>query len=200
MSEYLQEQLDAVMILQSMYPLPSELVLDSTTSEFISKPTSIPPRHLNLTLTITPEDDPTHTLDIYISLPTSTASSSDKPNNSATITPKQPSWLPRSSYSSLLDLIPQPNQSDTSIDYILTTIEELKHQFLSLVPRSITPSEAESEVEEEGVSLQRVWFWFPSLSSREKRKDLVDYAPTFNLTGFVLAGMFAPFSVASGTD
>lgn len=36
--------------------------------------------------------------------------------------------------------------------------------------------------------LLRVWFYFPSLSTREKRKDLVNYAPRYNLTGFVLAG------------
>ena len=36
--------------------------------------------------------------------------------------------------------------------------------------------------------LLRVWFYFPSLSTREKRKDLVDYAPGYGLTGFVLAG------------
>ncbi|ROW02460.1 hypothetical protein VMCG_06144 [Cytospora schulzeri] len=36
--------------------------------------------------------------------------------------------------------------------------------------------------------LLRVWFYFPSLSTREKRKDLVSYAAGYSLTGFVLAG------------
>ncbi|KAJ9104757.1 hypothetical protein QFC19_003898 [Naganishia cerealis] len=44
-----------------------------------------------------------------------------------------------------------------------------------------TAVEAEQE-------LQRVWFWFPSLSTREKRRDLVTYASRWGLTGFVLAG------------
>ncbi|KAJ9108688.1 hypothetical protein QFC21_000008 [Naganishia friedmannii] len=43
------------------------------------------------------------------------------------------------------------------------------------------------EVEKEE-QLQRVWFWFPSLSTREKRRDLVTYASRWGLTGFVLAG------------
>ena len=43
------------------------------------------------------------------------------------------------------------------------------------------------DVEDDG-ELQRVWFWFPSLSPREKRKDLVNYAARWRLTGFVLAG------------
>ncbi|KAJ9125088.1 hypothetical protein QFC22_000041 [Naganishia vaughanmartiniae] len=45
--------------------------------------------------------------------------------------------------------------------------------------------EKEKETDEE---LQRVWFWFPSLSTREKRRDLVTYASRWGLTGFVLAG------------
>ena len=36
--------------------------------------------------------------------------------------------------------------------------------------------------------LVRVWFYFPSLSTREKRDDLVSMAPMYALTGFVLAG------------
>lgn len=43
------------------------------------------------------------------------------------------------------------------------------------------------EAEDDG-ELQRVWFWFPSLNTREKRKDLVNYAARWGLTGFVLAG------------
>lgn len=40
----------------------------------------------------------------------------------------------------------------------------------------------------DGGPLLRVWFYFPSLSTREKRRDLVSYAPRYGLTGFVLAG------------
>lgn len=34
----------------------------------------------------------------------------------------------------------------------------------------------------------RAWFYFPSLSTRQKRNDLVLLAPGYDLTGFVLAG------------
>lgn len=34
----------------------------------------------------------------------------------------------------------------------------------------------------------RVWFYFQSLSTREKRNDIVNYAASYSLTGFVLAG------------
>jgi hypothetical protein len=42
--------------------------------------------------------------------------------------------------------------------------------------------------------LVRVWFYFPSLNTREKRQNMVDWAPSYSLTGFVLAGkVFHPF-------
>ena len=34
----------------------------------------------------------------------------------------------------------------------------------------------------------RAWFYFPSISTRAKRDDLVSYAPAYGLTGFLLAG------------
>jgi len=36
--------------------------------------------------------------------------------------------------------------------------------------------------------ITRIWFYFPSISTRSKRDDIVNYAPTYNLTGFLLAG------------
>ncbi len=36
--------------------------------------------------------------------------------------------------------------------------------------------------------LVRVWFYFPSISTRSKRDDLVAHAPRHGLTGFLLAG------------
>lgn len=36
--------------------------------------------------------------------------------------------------------------------------------------------------------LIRVWFYFPSISTRSKRNDLIHHGPTYHLTGFLLAG------------
>lgn len=43
-------------------------------------------------------------------------------------------------------------------------------------------------VKETSDEVVRAWFYFPSLSTREKRNDLVLLAPDYGLTGFVLAG------------
>jgi hypothetical protein len=44
----------------------------------------------------------------------------------------------------------------------------------------------EVEVEDE----VRVWFWLQSLSTKSKRDDIVNWAPEYHLTGFVLAGEY----------
>jgi hypothetical protein len=52
---------------------------------------------------------------------------------------------------------------------------------------SQTSKEAESHTSFGG-PIVRVWFYFPSLSTRKKREDIVNLAPGYSLTGFVLAG------------
>ncbi|TLS31581.1 hypothetical protein PpBr36_03907 [Pyricularia pennisetigena] len=37
-------------------------------------------------------------------------------------------------------------------------------------------------------ALVRVWFYFPSISTRSKRDDLVEHAPRHGLTGFLISG------------
>jgi hypothetical protein len=51
-------------------------------------------------------------------------------------------------------------------------------------------SQSQSATSEESSKgpLVRVWFYFPSLSTRKKRDDMVKLAPAYTLTGFVLAG------------
>lgn len=47
---------------------------------------------------------------------------------------------------------------------------------------------SEDTSETSSTPLSRVWFYFPSLSTREKRDDLIKLAPAYDLTGFCLAG------------
>jgi hypothetical protein len=41
---------------------------------------------------------------------------------------------------------------------------------------------------EETIALKRIWFYLVSLSTKSKREDLVQWAPDYQLTGFVIAG------------
>lgn len=115
----------------------------------------------------------------------------------------QPSWLSRSQhidlvnqFTTLLTLPSSPSTpstsqtdlvSDDDITTILAAIETLKDLSQSLIPdlslsnlSLSTPEEIEEEF--------RVFYHFPSLSTKAKRKDLVDWAAEYGLTGFVLAG------------
>lgn len=76
-------------------------------------------------------------------------------------------------------------QEDMPEDDILSAIEHVReraYEYLAtLQQNTIAPKDAEGpEV--------RAWFYFPSISTREKRDDLVNHAPGFHLTGFLLAG------------
>ncbi|KIR51788.1 hypothetical protein I315_05737 [Cryptococcus gattii Ru294] len=108
------------------------------------------------------------------------------------IRPKQPTWLSNSSYTTLLSsLSPLPLKEEGS-EYILTSIENIRESLLPHLPKEgIEKSGGQGkkqEVKEDEGPEQRVWFWFPMLSTKEKRNDIVQYAEEMDLTGFVLAG------------
>lgn len=118
----------------------------------------------------------------------------------------QPQWLSRKSYDSLSSSLPRYNSATftSNTDYILQVIDHLREEGPSLVP---SPEDEEPPVTSTKKSRRtpstsipdsqvcpkefRVWLWFPSLSTREKRDDITSWAPEYDLTGFVLAGTFA---------
>lgn len=46
----------------------------------------------------------------------------------------------------------------------------------------------------------RVWFYFPSISTRSKRDDFIKYAPLYGLTGFLYAGKPGLLCVEGGSQ
>lgn len=115
----------------------------------------------------------------------------------------QPSWLSRSQHIELVNqfttLLAPPSSpsttsvssqdeiSDDDITIILAAIETLKDLSQSLIP-DLSLSNLSLSTPEEMESEFRVFYHFPSLSTKAKRKDLVDWAGEYGLTGFVLAG------------
>jgi hypothetical protein len=109
------------------------------------------------------------------------------------ITLRQPSWLTRSEWESVRDIEPSADD-ELVVEYLVQTQETIQRRIDALpkyVREDIKP-DISSAAAGGGVPtkscLERVWFWFPSLSSKEKRKDLVDYAEEHLLSGFLLAG------------
>ena len=105
--------------------------------------------------------------------------------------PRQPSWLSRAEHHQLVSSVSDSTPESAQTDYILGALDCIKEKASILYAAQLAASSSSSLVLEEEVapgSLERVWFWFPTLSTREKRQDFVEYAPRFGLTGFVLVG------------
>lgn len=207
-SPFVQTQLSTLQILTSMYP--SETTLTPSTAAFLeafesgegegikrSEP-------LEAELSIKVDEEREEEVAIVISLPIIDVDLENRPPNTQAvgdaeptplthIRPKQPIWLPNSSYISVLSSLPSLSPEEEGSEYILTSIEHIRESLLPHLPKEgVEESDGQGKKQEikrdEGPE-QRVWFWFPTLSTKEKRNDIVQYAEEMGLTGFVLAGM-----------
>ncbi|KAH7169987.1 hypothetical protein EDB81DRAFT_774196 [Dactylonectria macrodidyma] len=89
---------------------------------------------------------------------------------------QQPTWMSKGEVAQLTADIPDED--------ILSVIEHVKEAAI----RHLEGLKQVTEGLQTDTSIVRVWFYFPSISTRAKRDDIVHYAPTYGLTGFLLAG------------
>lgn len=93
---------------------------------------------------------------------------------------QQPSWMSRAQVASVNTTLPEED--------VLTVIEHVKEAVLTLASeRNQAPAKVSGLFNADSPVI-RVWFYFPSISTRSKRDDLVTNAPRYGLTGFLLAG------------
>ncbi|KAI6887350.1 hypothetical protein KC360_g1447 [Hortaea werneckii] len=93
---------------------------------------------------------------------------------------QQPPWMTKAQVAQI--------NTDLPDEDILTTIEHVKEAAVEQAAQANSvPSEAHSLFDPQA-PLVRAWFYFPSISTRAKRDDLVNFAPTYGLTGFLMAG------------
>jgi hypothetical protein len=93
---------------------------------------------------------------------------------------QQPAWMSKTQVAQLNMDLPEED--------ILTIIEHVKEAALTYSAQSNqTPAEANG-LFDKSAPLVRAWFYFPSISTRAKRDDLINFAPTYGLTGFLMAG------------
>jgi hypothetical protein len=93
---------------------------------------------------------------------------------------QQPAWMSRAQVAQLNMDLPEED--------VLTIIEHVKEAALEY---SAQPNQAPTEANglfDKNAPLVRAWFYFPSISTRAKRDDLINFAPTYGLTGFLMAG------------
>jgi hypothetical protein len=110
---------------------------------------------------------------------------------------RQPSWLTRAEWEQVRALPPSA-EDDLVVEYLLDTTDLIRRRVSRLAKYQVV-AETKPDISLDPATglplkpkscLQRVWFWFPSLSSKEKRRDLITFAEEHLLTGFLLAGEF----------
>lgn len=192
--ELIESQLSMVELLLAMYP-PMEDDTDSEIQQLIERTrelceaTDWPegakslPSKFDLTVTIPLEHGDSSPKMIQMSVVIPLCSREKAPTEAPTLTytVRQPPWLSRAEVAEL--------GSEMPMDDILAAFEYVKDKVSEYLEREGTKALSSENLSiSDNEPLLRVWFYFPSLSTREKRKDLVTYAPRYNLTGFVLAG------------
>ncbi|KAL4968694.1 DUF1115 domain protein [Aspergillus stella-maris] len=95
---------------------------------------------------------------------------------------RQPDFLSKADVASLSSSMPRGD--------ILAALEYIQEEAAVLLDTPVQEPSSQTTPENSSTNdpLVRVWFYFPSLSTREKRNDMVNYGPDYGLTGFVLAG------------
>ncbi|BGP27109.1 DUF1115 domain protein [Rhodotorula toruloides] len=215
--ELLALQLESFELAQSLFPLPGELELEEETAVIlpslrrwiseghtpydgdteVGRDAVLPTNDLAFTVTleVTSAASPAsiHTLALSIRLPLTKpldfAHTLADGSPAATVRLQQPPWMSRTTHDGLAASLPSCNPSTftSNTDLLLHTIDFLRDKIASVIPLSAEPTLTDTPKKLDEPEF-RVWLWFPSLSTREKRDDIVNWAPEYGLTGFVLAG------------
>ncbi|KAB8416365.1 hypothetical protein FH972_024884 [Carpinus fangiana] len=178
-------QLSTVELISAMYP--EQLNLSDTAAETLdilqawksdddSPPASLP-IYMSMTISLNVEDDDSHQLDLHISIPLQSPDPEANDPPAITYSIRQPAWLSKAELAQLASAMPQ--------DDIFSAFDYIRDEAPRFIRKSV---KGEGLPHEDASPIVRVWFYFPSLSTRAKRDDLVNHAPGYSLTGFVLAG------------
>ena len=190
-------------VLESMFPPPELVLPQGVDLPLADAAPGTLPTELRAILTLELDGDERRSLILDLIFPLAPSCSLSEP----TLVLRPPTWLSHAQFRQLLDgLAPAASSSvgghEGFIDAVLDSVDHLRQavpDLLALAASHATALEAERlarqadsapEAERWGPpsNVDRVWYWLPSLSTREKRNDIVQAAPGWSLTGFVLAG------------
>ncbi|KAG9193509.1 hypothetical protein G6011_03544 [Alternaria panax] len=105
---------------------------------------------------------------------------------------QQPNWMSKAATSQLTAEIPEDEDLLGTIEFI----REAAAEHLAEMKKEMTVDTATADAG----PLVRVWFYFPSISTRSKRDDFIKYAPSYQLTGFLYAGKPGLLCVEGGSQ
>jgi hypothetical protein len=187
-------QIGQIDLLMAMYP--EETVLDRNSKNCLNylrdgcstdQATSealITTTRLHLPVCIS--DDPSDTKTLILDLPfVFTYEGNEIPEDAPHVKVRiqQPLWLSRAATNQLISDIPEGED-------VLGTIEHLKDAATQILEKETSDINTSNIGSSSNctIPLARVWFYFPSISTRSKRDDFIIHAPSYSLTGFLYAG------------
>lgn len=196
-------QLGQIDLLLAMYPdevqieNASQRTVDTVRSIEDGVPTSpftVAPSVPMLLQIIIPDADQ-HTLELDLTFPffyEGEQVPEDPPKVKVRI--RQPSWLSKAATADLMTDLPEDED-------LLGTIEHIKESAAQqLTQTSVATTDSASQDASSTGPLVRVWFYFPSISTRSKRDDFITHAPSYQLTGFLYAGKPGLLCVEGGSQ
>lgn len=187
--DIMESQLSTIDLLAAMFPSPGELEIPESTSQCIEKlrnwcqdPDTIPsgiPSSLLLAVCL-PIAGGEKTIQVSISIPVQSDNPEIEQPPPLSYLLRQPDWMSKAEVAGLAAAMPQED--------VFEAFEYVQEQALHFLEAQKQNLNFEGTIDTKSGPVVRVWFYFQSLSTREKRNDLVNYAASYSLTGFVLAG------------
>ncbi|KAJ5690925.1 hypothetical protein N7488_012492 [Penicillium malachiteum] len=188
----MESQLSIVDLLTAMFPSSGELEVPETTIQYVEKlrewcedggaePTKVPSEvslAVNLPLA---EGDKSIQVNVSVPLKCEDPDTLIQPPSLGYVL-RQPDWMTKAEVAEIATSMPESDVLE-AFEYI----QSEANGFLEVKQSMARAAEKAGSRESRG-PMVRVWFYFPSLSTREKRDDMVNLAPAYSLTGFVLAG------------
>ncbi|KZL65011.1 duf1115 domain protein [Colletotrichum incanum] len=208
-TDLVEHQIGQIDLLTAMYPTEEEVTIEKESGQILSllrchledlsspAPTTPPlsftrPPQITilLTLTIAEQEDSSSpkTLQLDINVPFShEAENAPEEAPQIKVRIRQPAWLSRAATAQLNARIPEGEEDlFSTIEVVKNAAAEYLEQAKLVEAESLNPGGGNGGCD--GEPLVRVWFYFPSISTRSKRDDFIINAPGYNLTGFLYAG------------
>ncbi|KAF3008094.1 hypothetical protein E8E14_009867 [Neopestalotiopsis sp. 37M] len=196
--DLLELQLSQIDLLLAMYPEDAQLDSSSDASrtslmEWVEgaseKPARVPSTlSISLNLDLSSEvDEPVGSRSIVLELTVPIQYEGPEPPaepSPVRIRMIQPGWMSKAEVTGVQAEIPDED--------LLSGIEHVREACVHHIKSSLDAAAAASTTTVGSNSttepLVRVWFYFPSISTRSKRDDLINHGPSYGLSGFLLAG------------
>lgn len=182
--DVLESQLSLVDLLIAMFPEPAELdasmetlhCIDKLRESLVDDSSILSAVPSDLSLAVHVSIDAQHSIQVNIQVPLQSSEQNPPEPPPLSFSLRQPNWMARAQIAELSAELPED---------IFSAIEHIRDEAPRFVPAAVSDTQGKPAA---SGPLVRVWFYFPSLSTREKRSDMVNYAASYSITGFVLAG------------